>query len=34
MGLILDDEYTYDDIKDLSLPLCTDCMEGRMKSLN
>jgi hypothetical protein len=30
-GSVLDDKYNYNDIKDLNLPLCTDCMEGRMK---
>jgi hypothetical protein len=30
-GLVVDNDYNYDDIKHLHLPTCTDCMEGRMK---
>jgi hypothetical protein len=31
-NLITDERYCYEDIKDLHLPLCPDCMKGRMKS--
>ncbi len=31
-GLIVDKKYSYDMIKDLKLPLCPDCMKGRMKA--
>ena len=31
-GLIIDNQVKYDDIKDLKLPLCPDCMRGRMKA--
>lgn len=32
--LITDSKYKYDDIKDLKLPFCPDCMRGRMKAFS
>ncbi|MBL4704061.1 MAG: DDE-type integrase/transposase/recombinase [Flavobacteriales bacterium] len=32
LGMVHGSKYTYEDVKDLKLPVCFDCLKGRMKS--